>query len=381
MDFSWSHEQLEYKKAVMDFARKELNDNLIQKDIKSDFPRESWKKCAEFGILGLPIPKKYSGQGLDILTSVLMMESLGYICKDNGLLFGISAQIWDVQMPILKFGTEEQKKRYLPQLCTGNCIGAIAMTEYGSGSDAFSLSTTAEKKEDYYILNGVKTFVTNGPVADLFLIFATVNKKMGFMGITAFLIDKDSPGIQISKNIDKMGLRTNPWSEVILDNCKIPSANRLAKEGNGVMIFNDSMEWERSCIMACFVGSMQRQLEECIKYANERKQFNKSIGKFQSVANKIVDMKIRLETAKLLLYRGAWHKSVNDSLVMDAAMIKLYLSEAWISSCLDAIQIHGGYGYTTELEIERELRDSVGSTIFAGTSEIQKNIIAQQLGL
>ena len=178
-----------------------------------------------------------------------------------------------------------------------------------------------------------------------------------------------------------MGLKTNPWCELVFDNCKVPAENRLGKEGNGVAIFKDSMEWERSCILANYIGSMQRQLESCIKYANERKQFKQSIGKFQSVSNKIVDMKVRLETARLILYQSAWLKEKTGSIPMESALAKLYISESWVKSCLDAVQIHGGYGYTTEFELERDLRDSVGTTLFAGTSEIQRNIIAQILGL
>jgi len=381
LDFSWTNEQIDLKKATIKFAKKELNDDIIHRDKKSIFSSEPWKKCADFGILGMPIPDQYGGQGLDLLTTILVMEGLGYGCKDNGLIFGLSAQLWDVEMPILHFGTEEQKKKYLPDLCNGNMIGSIAMTEPDSGSDAFSLNTKADKDGDFYILNGTKTFVTNGPVADLFLIFATINKKFGFMGITAFLVEKGFHGFRVCKDIPKMGLKTNPWCELVFEDCKVPVKNVLAKQGNGVAIFNHSMEWERSCILAGFIGGLERQLENCIKYANERKQFKKPIGKFQSVANKIVDMKIRLETARLLLYRAAWLMEKNDSSPMDSAIIKLYLSESWVKSCLDSVQIHGGYGYASEFELERELRDSIGSTIFAGTSEIQRNIIAQHLGL
>ena len=381
MDFSWSKEQLELREAVVDFAQKQLSDDLIKRDEDSTFSKNQWQKCADFGILGLPIPEEYGGRGNDILTSILVMEGLGYGCKDNGLIFGISAQMWDVEMPLLDYGNDEQKNKYLPKLCSGESIGAIAMTEPDSGSDAFSLTTTAQRQGDYYILNGTKTFVTNGPVADLFLIFATINKRMGFMGITTFIVERNTPGFQIGNNIKKMGLKTNPWSELVFDNCKIPVENRLGKEGNGVAIFNDSMEWERSCILASYIGSMERQLEATLKYVKDRKQFKTSIGKFQSVSNKIVDMKIRLETARLMAYRSAWLKEKTGSVPLDAAMTKLYLSESWIKSCLDAVQLRGGYGYTTEFEVERDLRDSVGSTLFAGTSEIQRNIIAQKLGL
>jgi alkylation response protein AidB-like acyl-CoA dehydrogenase len=381
MDFSWSDDQLKLRETIVEFAQKQLKDDLIKRDSESEFPKDQWQKCADFGILGLPFPEEYGGKGESVLSSVYAMEALGYGCKDNGLMFGLSAQIWDVQMPILNYGSEHQKNKYLPKLCNGEMIGAISMTEPQSGSDAFSISTTAEKKADHYILNGSKTFVTNGPVADLFIVFATINKRMGFMGITAFLVEKDTLGFQIGNNIPKMGLKTNPWCELFFDNCKVPIENRLGKEGNGLAIFNEAMGWERSCILATYIGSMERQLENTIKYANERKQFKQSIGKFQSVSNKIVDMKIRLETARLILYRSVWTKEKFGSAPLDSAMTKLYLSDSWVKSCLDAVQIHGGYGYTTEFELERDLRDSVGTTLFAGTSEIQRNIIAQHLGL
>ena len=381
VNFSLSDEQKGLKQAAVQFAKKELNEDMIKRDSESLFSFNLWKKCADFGIQGLPIPRRYGGQGMDILTSVIVMEGLGYGCKDSGLVFGLGAQMWDVEMPLMSFGSEELKKRYLPDLCNGRSIGAIAMTEPDSGSDAFSLKTSAKKNGNYYLLNGSKTFVTNGPVADVFIIFANVNKKLGFMGITAFIVEKDFPGLSRSKNIKKMGLKTNPWGQLIFDDCKVPVENRLGEEGNGVVIFNELMELERSCILAAFIGSMERQLEECIKYANSRRQFNKPIGSFQAVANKIVDMKIRLETSRLILYRSAWSKENDVSVPLDAAMTKLYLSEAWVQSCLDALQVHGGYGYTIEFELERELRDSLGSTLFAGTSEIQRNIIAKEIGL
>ena len=201
------------------------------------------------------------------------------------------------------------------------------------------------------------------------------------MGVTAFIVERGHPGFSVSKDIDKMGLRTAPFAELILEECKVPVENRLGKEGNGSAIFDDVIEWERSCILASLLGGMERQLERCIQYAKTRKQFSKPIGKNQSIANKIVDMKVRMDTAKLILYRVAWMKNTYGKATMEAAIAKLYLSESWIKSCLDAVQIHGGYGYTTEYELERDLRDSVASTIYSGTSEIQRNIIARYLGL
>jgi alkylation response protein AidB-like acyl-CoA dehydrogenase len=381
MDFSWTEEQLALKDSVIKFANKELNDNLINRDKNGIFNRKLWEKCADFGILGLPFPNVYGGINSDILTTMLVMEGLGYACRDSGLIFGINAQMWSVQMPIFHFGTDSQKSKYLPRLCGGDWIGAHGMTEPDSGSDAFSLRTSAKLEGDYYILNGAKTFVTNAPEADVFVVFATIDKRKGFMGVTGFIVEKNFPGFRVSREIEKMGLRTTHMAELIFEDCKVPRENRLGKEGNGAAIFNDSMEWERSCILAGYLGGMERQLHTCIKYATDRRQFNKPIGKFQSVANKIVDMKVRMETSRLILYRVAWLKKSQGQAIMDAAIAKLYLSEAWVKSCLDAIQIHGGYGYTTEFELERDLRDSIGGTLYSGTSEIQRNIIARYLGL
>ncbi len=381
MDFSWTEEQLAYKKAVIEFAQRELNREMIERDRRGLFSRELWKKCADFGIQGLPFPEKYGGSEADILTTMLTMEGLGYGCHDNGLVFGINAQMWSVMMPIYTFGTDEQRDKYLPGLCRGEIIGAHGMTEPDTGSDAYSLRTRAERKGDGYVLNGSKMFVTNAPVADLAVVFATVNPARGMWGITAFLVEKGTPGFTISRDIEKMGLRTSPMGELVLQDCFVPLENRLGREGAGARIFNNSMEWERSCILASHLGTMERQLEACIQYARERVQYNQPIGKFQSVANRIVDMKVRLETARLLLYQVAWLKKVGRPAVLEAAMAKLYLSECFVQSGLDAIRTLGGYGYMTEFEVERDLRDAIGGTIYSGTSDIQRNIIARLIGL
>ncbi|MEO8198914.1 MAG: acyl-CoA dehydrogenase family protein [Gemmatimonadota bacterium] len=383
MDFSWSSEQLEFRQAVIDFAHKALQDDLISRDRTSEFSRRMWSRCGEFGIQGLPFPEEYGGAGSDILTTILAMEALGYGCKDNGLLFGLAAQMWSVQMPIFKFGSDAAKAKYLPLLNRGEWIGAHGMSEPDSGSDAFALRTTAERQGETYVLNGTKTFVSNGPAADLFLIFASMDRSKGFLGLTGFLVERSTPGLTVSKEIEKMGLRTSPMAEVVMDGCVIPLENRIGREGRGGAVFNDSMEWERGCILASYLGSMERQLETSIRYAQERRQFGHPIGQFQSVANKMVDMKVRMETARLILYKAAWSKQQGTGAHQgeDAAIAKLYLSEAWVKSCLDAVQIHGGYGFTTEYEVERDLRDSVGGTLYSGTSEIQRTLIARHLGL
>lgn len=381
MDFSWSEEQTQLRDGITKFAREELNAGLEARDRAGEFNREGWKKCAAMGVHGLPVPVKYGGLGMDALTTVGVLEALGYGCEDNGLVFSINAHMWTLEMPILGFGTDAQKEKYLPRLCSGELIGANAMSEPNAGSDAYSISTTATKKGDAYLLKGSKVFVSNGPVADVYLVFATVDPAKGPNGVTGFLVDRDTPGLSLGKHTEKMGIRTSPMCELFFDDCVVPEANRLGREGAGKMLFADSMSWERGCILAGSVGAMRRLLERSIAYANEREQFGQSIGKFQLVASRIVDMKLRLETARALLYQAAWQKSRGKSVYLEAALAKLYISEAWVATARDAMQVHGGYGYMVEYGIERELRDAMGSTLYSGTSEIQRTIIAPLLGL
>ena len=380
MDFSLTTEQQELREATSEFARRTLTDDLRARDRRSEFSRELWNRCAEFGIQGLPIPEAYGGRGFDTVTTVLAMEALGEGCRDNGLLFGINAQMWSVEMPILRFGTERQKETYLRPMCDGTMIGAHAMSEPSAGSDAFSLRTTALRRGECYVLNGSKTFVSNAPVADFFVVFASLDLAKGALGLTAFVVDRNTPGLRVSEPIHKMGLTTSPMAELFFDDCEVPVENRLGREGRGASIFNDSMEWERACILSGFLGSMKRQLDTCVRYAKERRQFDKPIGEFQSVSNRLVQMRLRLETSRLLVYRAAWTKQQSGSASTEAAMAKLYVSEAMLQSALDAVQIHGGYGFTTEYEVERDVRDAVGGRLYSGTSDIQAAIIARSLG-
>jgi alkylation response protein AidB-like acyl-CoA dehydrogenase len=381
MDFSWSPQQTELRDAVVEFARRELRDDLVARDKRSEFSHDLWKRCAAFGIQGLPFPPEFGGSGQDVLTTVLAMEALGYACRDNGLIFGLNAQMWSVQMPLFRFGTEEQKRRYLTPLCRGDWIGAHGMTEPGSGSDAFALRTVAEPRGERYILNGTKTFVSEAPVADVFVVFATVAPSKGVLGITGFVVERGMPGLKIGKQIEKMGLKTSPMAELIFEDCEVPAENRLGREGRGAQLFNDSMEWERGCILASYLGTMQRQLEDCTRYAKERHQFGKAIAANQAVSHRLVQMRTRLEGARLLLYRGVWLKQQNGVAGPETAMAKLFLSESLVQNCLDAVQVLGGYGFTTEFELERDLRDAVGSRLYSGTSEIQQQLIARSMGL
>jgi alkylation response protein AidB-like acyl-CoA dehydrogenase len=289
--------------------------------------------------------------------------------------------MWAIETPVLRFGTDEQKRRYLPKLCDGSAIGAHGISEPDSGSDAFALRTRAERRGDRYVLNGSKTFVTNAPVADLFLVFATVDRRKGMWGITGFLIDKETKGLKVGGKLDKLGLTTSATAEVFLEDCEVPEANVLGRVGQGATIFNHSMAWERSCILASTVGAMEAELELCIEHAKTRKQFGKPIGNFQLVAAKLADMKVRLEESRMMLYRAAWSHGRGEPNALEGAIAKLSISEAAVTSALDAIQIHGGYGYMREYQVERHLRDNVASRLYSGTSEIQRLIIARHLGL
>jgi len=383
MDFSLTAEQRELKAAAIAFARRELDQDVAKRDDAGEFAREAWRACAKFGIQGLPIPEELGGGGADILTTVVVMEALGYGCHDNGLIFSLNAQMWSLELPLVKFGRPEQQKAYLPGLMSGDLIGVHAMTEPDSGSDAFSMRTHAERQGDHYVLNGTKLYITNAPVADVVLVFCaqrgTPASKLA--GISAFLVDKGTPGFSVTRSMEKMGLRTSPMGEIVLADCVVPAASRLGPEGAGMAIFNSSMAWERSCIMASAVGVMQRQLEACVGYAKARRQFGQPIGKFQAVAGKVADMYLRLEAARLFIYQAAWLGQQGRPCPAEAAAAKLFTSEAWVQSSLDAIQVHGAYGYMKESGIERDLRDAVASTIYSGTSEIQRVILARMLGL
>jgi alkylation response protein AidB-like acyl-CoA dehydrogenase len=374
-------EQGNLQDAAIAFARESLASDMVARDREEHFDRDAWRRCAEFGVLGMPIPKQYGGLGLGLSDLLAVMEGLGYGTRDQGLLFSLNAHLWTNSIPILVYGTEEQKARYLPPLSDGTLIGANAASEPDAGSDIFGMRTRLTRDGDHYVLNGAKTFVSNAPVADVFVTYATVNPDLGAMGITAVIVDRDTPGLRIGRRLDKMGLRTSPMAEVSFEDCRVPVTQRLGREGRGAAVFECSMEWERGCILANCLGVMRRQLEECVAQARTRRQFGKPIGKFQSVANRVVDMKVRLDTCRPLVYRIGALKDAGKDATLEAAVAKLHVSESYVRSCLDAVQIFGGYGYMTEQQVERDLRDSVGGTLYSGTSEIQRNIIARGLGL
>lgn len=381
MDFSWAPEQITFAEEVGAFASG-LNDDLVQRDLAGDFSRDLWRRCADFGILGMLVPEAYSGTPeRDVLTVVRAMEHFGYACRDNGLALALGAQMWAVQAPLVRFGTDAQKERWLPRMTAGELIGVHGLTEPASGSDVFSLQTTAQPCDDGYVLHGAKRYITLGPEADLALVFANTQPERGRWGISAFVVEADRAGFHVGEVQAKMGLRTVPFGELRFDDCYVPATHRLGPEGAGVGISHASLELERCCIFAGHLGAMRRQLDRAVRYAQERTQFGQAIGKFQAVSHRLAEMRLRIETTRLLLYHAAWRHQQGLPSSMETTLLKLHVTEAFVASSLDAIRVHGGQGYLTENEVERDLRDAVGGVIYAGTSDMQRNIVARLLGL
>jgi alkylation response protein AidB-like acyl-CoA dehydrogenase len=379
MDFGLSPEQQQLRAAIIAFAESELNNRVRARDHASEFDADAWRRCAAQGLLGLRMPAELGGGGKDTVTTVIALEALGYGCRDNGLTLAIPGQMWSIQEPLLAFGDSEQKQRFMPGLCDGSTPGAHAMTEPDTGSDAFACATTAQREGDYYRINGHKTMIGLAPVCGVALVFASTNPAHGQWGLSAFLVEADTPGMECQAGSEKMGLRTAPLGDIRFQDCLVPAANRLGPEGAGQSIFNHSMDWERSFIFACHLGAMQAQLEAATRYAHKRRQFGQAVADFQSVSNRLAEMRLRLETCQLLLYKAAWLKDQGQTIPMHAALTKLHLGESLLASSLDAMRIHGGQGFMTEFEVERSVRDHAGGVIYSGTSDIQRQLIAKML--
>ncbi|HET8840409.1 MAG TPA: acyl-CoA dehydrogenase family protein [Ktedonobacteraceae bacterium] len=376
MNFSWSQEQDELYSCVLSEAQKAF-------PTPSDqfWTRAQWQQCADMKLSALSVPQRYGGKGYDALTTARAIEAFGRGSQDMGLVFSLAAHLFACTMPIVEHGDEALKSRFLPGLGDGTLIGANAITETQAGSDVFALKTRATRDGDAYVLNGHKSYVSNAPVADLFVVYAVTNPAHGYLGITGFVVEKGTPGLVVGEPFRKMGLTSTPGSQVFFESCRVSLANRLGREGQGAQIFKQSMLWERSCLFAAYVGQMERQLEQTIAYVGERRQFGKALGKHQAVAHRVAAMKLRLEAARLLLYRACWSFEQGEQALLDIALSKLAVSEAAVMGGLDAIHIHGSVGFNSDNGIETMLRDAIPATIFSGTSEMQYDIIASELGL
>ena len=383
MDFAWNRSQEELFERIASFTRTRLNNERAgDRDRNHEWSEPLWRLAGEFGLLGLSVPTAYGGMGLDTLTTAGAVEAFGRGCEDMGLVFSACAHLFACVMPIVANADERQRPYFLPKLASGEWVGANAITEAEAGSDVFSLRTTATWDGDFYVLNGAKTYVTNGPVADVYLVYASTNPDYGYLGVSAFLVEKGTPGLVVGKPFGKVGLTTSPVSGIYLEDCRVPSRNLLGKEGNGGRIFESSMAWERACLFAGYLGNMDRTLAASIDYAKKRKQGGKAIGQYQAISHKIVDMKLRLESARLMLYRACWLSDQKEpDMGLAIALAKVAVSEAAVQSGIDAIRIHGGSGVMHEVGVERSLRDALPSILFSGTSEVQRNIAARKLGL
>jgi alkylation response protein AidB-like acyl-CoA dehydrogenase len=380
MRFNWSEEQAELRQGAIEFARRELSDGVSERDRKEIFDQDLWKACAEFGLQGMLVPENRGGGGHDLLSAIAILEGVGYGARDNGLVFSVTAHIASCEGTLEAFGTDAQKDEWIPGLVDGTLIGATGITEPGSGSNLLALEASATRSGEDWVLSGSKTFVTNAPVADVFVVYARTGES-GLSGLTCFLIPRETTGLSIGPPMEKMGLRTSPMAQVYLDECRVPAAGVIGSVGSGALIFNQAMDVERLLVMAPAVGVMERLLERCVDYARQRTTGSIPIGRHQAVAHRIADIELALEGARLLLYRAAWAHGRSVSVTRESALAKLAISEAYVEACRSAMQIFGGYGYMVDYEIERELRDALATTLYVGTSEIQRNLIAGLRGL
>lgn len=367
---------------IFRFASSELNSEVHDESQKHNFPHVKWLQCGEMRLQGLPVPEELGGAGLDPLSTAIALEALGNGCRDGGLVFSICAHMLACVVPIWKHGSATQHEQYMAQLCAGELIAVNGMTEPGSGSDAFAMQTHAVREGNGFIINGNKTFSSNGPVADIAVVYAKTDPDKGYHGgITAFIIEKGTPGFHSGQQFEKMGLQNCPIGELVFENVYVPAESVIGNVGGGAAIFSESMDWERACLVAAHVGTMQWLLEQAIEYARSRRQGGQTISKFQAISHRLVDIKVKLEASRLLTYQAAAGLVRPRTASMNASIAKLFVSESLLTSAIDTLRVFGGNGLMTEYGIESIVRDGVAGTIYSGTSDIQKNIIARWLGL
>ena len=377
MNFTLTKEQELVRQMVRDFAVNEVKPIAAEIDVTERFPMENVKKMGELGMMGIPFPTEFGGAGGDVLSYILAVEELSKVCATTGVI--LSAHTSLCASLINENGTPEQKEKYLRDLCTGNKIGAFGLTEPGAGTDAAGQQTTAVLDGDNYILNGSKIFITNGGVADTFIVFAMTDKSKGTKGISAFIVEKGFPGFSIGKKEEKLGIRASSTTELIFENCVVPKENLIGREGKGFGIAMKTLDGGRIGIAAQALGIAEGAYEESVKYMKERKQFGRPLSAFQGLQWMIAEMETKIEAAKLLVYKAAWLKQNKQPYSIDAARAKLYAAEVAMDVTTKAVQLFGGYGYTKEYPVERMMRDAKITEIYEGTSEVQKMVISGSL--
>jgi len=379
MDFHLTREQQMLRKMYREFAENEVKPLAQEIDEEERFPMETVEKMAKLGMMGIYFPKEYGGAGGDVLSYAMCVEELAKVCGTTAVI--VSAHTSLCCAPIFENGTEEQKKKYLPDLCSGKKIGAFGLTEPGAGTDASGQQTTAVLEGDHYVLNGSKCFITNGNVADTFVVFAMTDKKAGNHGISAFIVERDFPGFSQGKHEKKMGIRGSSTCDLIFEDCIVPKENLLGKEGKGFKIAMQTLDGGRIGIASQALGLAEGAIDEAVKYTKERVQFGRPISKFQNTQFQLADMACRAQAAQYVVYAAAMKKQNHEPYSADAAMAKLFAAETASDVTRRAVQLFGGYGYTREYPVERMMRDAKITEIYEGTSEVQRMVIAKNLGL
>ncbi|MCU9593895.1 acyl-CoA dehydrogenase [Caldibacillus thermolactis] len=377
MNFKLTEEHEMIRKMVRDFAINEVGPTAAERDEEERFDREIFDKMGELGLTGIPWPEKYGGIGSDFLAYAIAVEELSRVDASVGVT--LSAHTSLAGWPVYKFGTEEQKQKYLRPMAEGKSIGAYCLTEPGSGSDAGNMKTIARKEGDHYVLNGSKIFITNGGVADIYIVFALTNPELKHKGTSAFIVESSFPGFKVGKKEEKLGIRSSPTTEVIFEDCIVPAENLLGEEGDGFKIAMMTLDGGRNGIAAQAVGIAQGALDAAVSYAKEREQFGKPIMKNQGVSFKLADMATNIEAARLLTYQAAWLESEGLPYGKASAMAKLFAGDTAMKTTIEAVQVFGGYGYTKEYPVERFMRDAKITQIYEGTQEIQRLVISRML--
>ena len=377
MNFSQTPQEQLFLEMIRSFAEKEVKPLAAEIDEQERFPIETVKKMGEIGLMGIPFPVEYGGAGGTNVMYSMAVEELSRVCATTGVV--LSAHTSLCADPIYENGTEEQKMKYLPKLCSGEWIGAFGLTEPNAGTDAAAQQTFAEEKEDHFVLNGNKIFITNAEYAHVYVVFAMTDKSQGTRGITAFIVEKGTPGFSIGKKELKMGIRGSATCELIFENCIVPKENLLGRVGGGFKIAMKTLDGGRIGIASQALGIAQGAMDETVKYTKERKQFGRSIAQFQNTQFQLADLQCRIQASRLLVRLASWKKDMKMPYTMESAQAKLYCAETAMDMTTKAVQFHGGYGYTREYPVERMMRDAKITEIYEGTSEVQRLVIASNL--
>ncbi|HDR7792659.1 TPA: acyl-CoA dehydrogenase AcdA [Bacillus luti] len=377
MHFKLSEEHEMIRKMVRDFARNEVAPTAAERDEEESFDRALFDQMAELGLTGIPWPEEYGGIGSDYLAYVIAIEELSRVCASTGVT--LSAHTSLAGWPVFKFGTEEQKQKFLRPMAEGTKIGAYGLTEPGSGSDAGGMKTIAKRDGDHYVLNGSKIFITNGGIADIYVVFALTDPDSKQRGTSAFIVESDTPGFSVGKKESKLGIRSSPTTEIIFEDCRIPVENLLGEEGQGFKIAMQTLDGGRNGIAAQAVGIAQGALDASVEYARERHQFGKPIAAQQGIGFKLADMATDIEAARLLTYQAAWLESEGLPYGKESAMSKVFAGDTAMKVTTEAVQVFGGYGYTKDYPVERYMRDAKITQIYEGTQEIQRLVISRML--